>query len=279
LKTFATPESSMASPARFISKFRFGAFELDAASGELRKAGIPIKLRLQAIQVLLMLTDRAGEVVTREEIRARLWSDDTFVDFERSINFCVNQIRGALGDAAENPRYVETLPRRSYRFIAAVTVELPKEPVTTAAVASIKAGLAHGLDDFSAATSTSSGIQVVPARPVRIPVASWSRKPMLAMIVGAVLAIVAVGFAMHRWPLSNRRLNLENLQITKLTESGKVREMAISPDGLYVTYALRDGINQSLWVREVSTARHDKSITLQLILGARYGCPAEGHFC
>jgi len=112
----------MASPARFLSRFRFGAFELDAASGELRKSGMPIKLRLQAAQVLLLLAERSGHIVTREEIRERLWSDNTFVDFERGINFCVNQIRAALGDDAENPRYIETLPRRGYRFIAPVTV-------------------------------------------------------------------------------------------------------------------------------------------------------------
>jgi len=120
----------MASLAPLLSRIRFGAFDLDAASGELRKCGIPIKLRRQAIEVLIMLTNRAGHVVTREEIRERLWSNDTFVDFERSINFCINQIRGALGDDAEKPRYVETLPRRGYRFITPVTAEVRSAPVT-----------------------------------------------------------------------------------------------------------------------------------------------------
>jgi eukaryotic-like serine/threonine-protein kinase len=120
----------MASLAPLLSRIHFGAFDLDVASGELQKSGIPIKLRRQAIEVLIMLTNRAGQVVTREEIRERLWSNDTFVDFERSINFCINQIRGALGDNAEKPRYVETLPRRGYRFIACVTVEARKAPVT-----------------------------------------------------------------------------------------------------------------------------------------------------
>ena len=88
------------------------------AGGELRKGGIPIKLRPQAVQVLLMLAERAGQMVTREEMRDRMWSANTFVDFDRSINFCINQIRGALADVPEKPRYVETLPRRGYRFIA-----------------------------------------------------------------------------------------------------------------------------------------------------------------
>ena len=124
LDFLSAEEFSMASLAPLLSKIHFGAFDLDVATGELRKSGIPIKLRRQAIEVLIMLTNRAGQVVTREEIRERLWSNDTFVDFERSINFCINQIRGALGDDAEKPRYVETLPRRGYRFITPVTVEV-----------------------------------------------------------------------------------------------------------------------------------------------------------
>ena len=98
----------------------FGLFELDVAAGELRKAGILIKLQPQPFRVLLLLAERAGTVVTREEIQQHLWSEATFVDFEHGINFSINQIRGALEDNAEKPRYIETLPRRGYRFIAAV---------------------------------------------------------------------------------------------------------------------------------------------------------------
>jgi DNA-binding winged helix-turn-helix (wHTH) protein len=95
---------------------RFGAFELDAASGELRKAGIPIKLQPQPFRVLTLLAERAGHVVGREEIQHVLWDGDTFVNFDRSINFCINQIRAALNDNPEKPRYIETIPRRGYRF-------------------------------------------------------------------------------------------------------------------------------------------------------------------
>ncbi len=98
----------------------FGPFELDVAAGEVRKAGILIKLQPQPFRVLLLLAERAGTVVTREEIQQCLWSEATFVDFEHGINFSINQIRGALADDAEKPRYIETLPRRGYRFIAAV---------------------------------------------------------------------------------------------------------------------------------------------------------------
>src|SRR5580704_2837994 len=98
----------------------FGPFELDAAAGELRKSGTLIKLQPQPFRVLLLLAERAGTLVTREEIQQCLWSESTFVDFEHGINFSINQIRGALADNAEKPRYIETLPRRGYRFIAAV---------------------------------------------------------------------------------------------------------------------------------------------------------------
>jgi TolB-like protein/DNA-binding winged helix-turn-helix (wHTH) protein/Tfp pilus assembly protein PilF len=100
---------------------RFGTFELGLASGELRKGGVLIKLQALPFQLLALLAGRAGEVVSREEIRRALWHDGTFVDFDRSINFCVNQIREALGDDSQNPRFIETLPRKGYRFIASLT--------------------------------------------------------------------------------------------------------------------------------------------------------------
>jgi DNA-binding winged helix-turn-helix (wHTH) protein len=99
---------------------RFGVFELDFAAGELRKGGRKIRLQEQPFQVLASLVGRAGEVVTREELQKRLWPSDTFVDFDHSLNTSINKVRDALGDSASNPRYVETLARRGYRFIAPV---------------------------------------------------------------------------------------------------------------------------------------------------------------
>jgi DNA-binding winged helix-turn-helix (wHTH) protein len=101
--------------------FRFGIFELDAGSGELRKEGkAQPRLRDQALRILLMLLERPKDVVTREELRERLWSSDTFVDFDHGLNTAINQLRGALGDSAASPRFIQTLPRRGYRFIAPV---------------------------------------------------------------------------------------------------------------------------------------------------------------
>lgn len=111
------------------TRFRFDAFELDPASGELRKAGRLLKLQPQPFRVLALLIEHAEQVVSREEIQRCLWHDSTFVDFEHGINFSINQIRVALGDSAAKPRYVETLPRRGYRFVGKLEHEpVPKPP-------------------------------------------------------------------------------------------------------------------------------------------------------
>jgi len=102
------------------SRIRFSVFELDLRSGELRKQGVKIKLHDQPLQVLAMLLEHAGEVVTREQLQQRLWPADTFVDFDVGLNSAIKKLRDTLSDSAETPRYVETLPRRGYRFIAPV---------------------------------------------------------------------------------------------------------------------------------------------------------------
>ena len=99
---------------------RFGAFEVDLRSGEVHKHGIRLKLQDQPFQVLATLLERPGEVVTREELRQKLWPADTFVDFDTGLNSAVKKLRDVLSDSAEEPRYIETLPRRGYRFIADV---------------------------------------------------------------------------------------------------------------------------------------------------------------
>jgi DNA-binding winged helix-turn-helix (wHTH) protein len=100
---------------------RFAVFEIDLHTGELRKHGAKIKLQDQPFQILAMLLATPGEVVTREELRAKLWRAETFVDFDMGLNTAVKRLRDALGDTAENPRYVETLPRKGYRFICPVS--------------------------------------------------------------------------------------------------------------------------------------------------------------
>src|SRR5215471_11486096 len=107
---------------------RFATFEVDLHAQELRKAGLRLKLSGQPFQVLAVLLEQPGIVVTREELQKRLWPD-TFVDVDHNLNTAINKIREALGDSSENPRFVETLPRRGYRFIA--YVEKDQEPSAT----------------------------------------------------------------------------------------------------------------------------------------------------
>ncbi len=108
----------MLTPTPASRAVRFGAFEADFSSGELRKHGLRVKLQDQPFQILAMLLDRPGEVLTREELRQKLWPTDTFVDFDHGLNNAINRLRDALNDSAEAPRFIETLPRRGYRFIS-----------------------------------------------------------------------------------------------------------------------------------------------------------------
>ena len=107
----------MASPAK-PNIVSFGAYEFNPYSGELRKEGMRVRLEGQPLAILQMLLDRPGELVTREELQKKLWPGDTFVDFEHSLNAAVKRLRAALIDSADQPRYIETLARRGYRFVA-----------------------------------------------------------------------------------------------------------------------------------------------------------------
>jgi DNA-binding winged helix-turn-helix (wHTH) protein len=111
---------SMPGPQSNSKIAQFGVFELDLSAGELRKNGVKLRLQEQPFQLLAMLLDHAGNVVTREDLRQKLWPSDTFVDFDHSLNTAVNKVREALGDSAASPQYVETLAKRGYRFIAPV---------------------------------------------------------------------------------------------------------------------------------------------------------------
>src|SRR5712671_3845594 len=110
----------MASAPNGNQRIQFGIFEVDMKAGELRRNGTRIRLQEQPFQILTILLEHSGEVVTREELRGRLWPADTYVDFDHSLNAAVRRLRDALGDSAENPRFVETVARRGYRFLAPV---------------------------------------------------------------------------------------------------------------------------------------------------------------
>src|SRR5216684_745008 len=132
------------------SRVRFGVFDFDTASGELRRDGLPVRLQPQPAQVLAILVARAGETVTREALRQALWGPETFVDFDRGLNFCVAQIRAALGDSADAPRFIRTLPKRGYQFIG------PVSDVTLANGTDV-VNAANTVKETSLATVASSG--------------------------------------------------------------------------------------------------------------------------
>ena len=119
--------------------YRFGLFEVDERRGEVRKQGLRIRLRGRPFDILLILLEKPGEIVTREDLRARLWAADTFVDFDHGLNTSVNRLREVLGDAADSPRFIETIPRKGYRFIAPVDVLAVRDIVTPAAAPALPA--------------------------------------------------------------------------------------------------------------------------------------------
>jgi DNA-binding winged helix-turn-helix (wHTH) protein len=102
-------------PLRRTSVARFGTFEVSFDSGEVRRAGLKIRVQQQPLKLLQILLERPGEVVSREQLRSRLWAGESFGDFDQAVNIAIGKLRGALGDSAENPRYIETLPKRGYR--------------------------------------------------------------------------------------------------------------------------------------------------------------------
>ncbi len=113
-----------------MSLLRFGIFEFDPDTRQLRRDGVAVHLQAQPAQVLAFLLSRASEVVSRESLRQEVWKDGTFVDFDRGLNFCIAQIRSVLGDSAESPRFIRTLPKRGYQFIAPVSTDgAPPQPV------------------------------------------------------------------------------------------------------------------------------------------------------
>ena len=129
-KLESTSEPYLENPQPLRGTYRFGVFEADVRAAELRKQGAKIKLQEQPFQVLLVLLEKPGAVITREEIQKRVWPADTFVDFDHGVNNTIRRLREALSDSAENPRFIETLSRRGYRFIAPVTIVNVGQEVT-----------------------------------------------------------------------------------------------------------------------------------------------------
>jgi Tol biopolymer transport system component/DNA-binding winged helix-turn-helix (wHTH) protein len=206
---------------------RFGAFEVDLRAGEMRKDGAKLKLTGQPFQVLTILLEQPGEVVTREELQKRLWPD-TFVDVDHNLNSAINKIREVLGDSAESPRFVETLPRRGYRFIA------PVDGVSS---------VAERNPAIIEATGTSE-----PANH-RAPAKYPRRSKILKYSIAAVLAVLAgiVFLTFQKTPPRSQRA------LTRLTfDDGLQFGATWSPDGRFIAYSSDRGGKLDVWVQQVS---------------------------
>ena len=142
------------------NQLRFGQFELDRQTGELRKGARVVRLQDQPLKILLMLLESPGALVTREQMRQQLWAGDTFVDFEHSLSTAINKLRSALGDSATNPVFIETIPRKGYRFIAPVQGPAPARPTSN--------------EDKAASTSLLTDASEVPAAPRRLALGFFS---------------------------------------------------------------------------------------------------------
>jgi TolB-like protein/DNA-binding winged helix-turn-helix (wHTH) protein/tetratricopeptide (TPR) repeat protein len=174
----------MPDPAQTLAVRRFGAFEINLQSGELRKNGIRLRLSGQPFQVLALLIERAGEAVTREELQSKLWSADTFVDFDHGLNNAVARIREVLDDSSDTPRYVETIPRRGYRFIAPLTDVRLANVTLSPAESSVSPAIEITRPD-------NSGSSALPAEK-RF---TFFR---LMVLLGGVLALFSFAFMMYR---------------------------------------------------------------------------------
>ena len=197
---------------------RFGTFEVDLRAGELRKAGVKLKLTGQPFQVLAILLERPGEVVTREELQKRLWPD-TFVDVDHNLNTAINKIREVLGDSAESPRFVETLPRRGYRFVA------PVEGAQTSR-STWRLRRAAGIADAVGPTAPRSCSSFLCCSPRR-----------------------AFSFTER----SQSPASLAQRTLTRLTfDDGLQIGATWSPDGRFIAYSSNRGGKFDIWVQQVS---------------------------
>ena len=229
----------MATRAELSFGVRFGEFELNAASGELRKGDTLLKIHPQPFRVLLLLAERSGQIVSREEIRRSVWGDNTYVDFDGGINFCIRQIREVLADDAENPRYLQTIPRRGYRFIASTTIiptrQIHVVPATGAGTVVELRPEAMRLDREASEKQPSEAAAKLAV--VEEPKGNnWRR---LALLIGAavvILAAVAFGWDRSRHRGSESRVAPNEIQLTANPPEDYVTIAAISPDGKYVAY-------------------------------------------
>lgn len=231
----------MAPQARPLGALSFGPFRLDLNAGSLEKHNVPLRVGRQPTRILALLAQRPGEVVTREELRQDLWGADTFVDFEHGLNAAINKLRQTLGDSAEHPRFIETLPGRGYRFVAAVRAEPAAPPV-----------LEGPAPEPAPAPSV-----LPPGEPVLSAGGRRRALPLALLLAGALVLSAAVWLALSRKPAA---LPLRPVQFTisapeglAFQPAGARQGFAISPDGGRLAFtAMGDDGQFRLWIRELA---------------------------
>ena len=219
------------------SGFRFGVFEVDLKAGGLRKNGLRIRLQDQPFQILLSLLERPGEVVAREDLRQKLWPADTFVDFDHSLNAAINKLREALGDSASSPRFIETLPRRGYRFIA------PVEPLGEA-VPSSDAGTQHAAAATSPSEHEAGAPRPTPAPGPNLSQVQRSQRWQRVALLTSGLLVVFIAITVFLWlrspqtPPSARAVTRFSINLPPGETFGVGgTDLDLSPDGKQIVYA------------------------------------------
>ena len=207
-------------------QIHFGPFELDPDAEQLRRRGVALRLQPKQFVVLLLLAQRAGEIVSRQEIQQRVWGDDTFVDFDRGINFCINQIRAALGDDADRPRYIETIPRRGYRFIANIDGNGKVEPEIS------------GSSAPKAAPSRNNGSE---KQQSPLPAPFLTKRKILVGSLGLLAAIMTVLLVVRPWQRGTRsgeanRGATSVRTFPLMTFPGQFLGIALSPDASQIAF-------------------------------------------
>jgi DNA-binding winged helix-turn-helix (wHTH) protein/Tol biopolymer transport system component len=239
----------MSEPTTTRHVIRFGVFEVDFRAGELHKSGLKIKLQEQPFEVLAMLLRHPGEVVTREELQKAVWPADTFVDFDRGLNKAINKIREALGDDADNPRFVETLPRRGYRFIAPADVGAGGEPSPGPTNAGPPSPTGRGTGPPAVGSGLHSGIDLAAGgRGSEEAVRELVLRTPWGLRAAALLAMLVVGLGVG-WLVWHRSRPLPELKQRPLTSNSEelpVLSGAISPDGKLVAYSDSSGLHLKL---------------------------------
>ena len=216
--------------------FRFGSFEVDVQEGRLTKSGVRIRLQEQPFQILVLLLERPGQLVTREEIRQRLWSDDTFVEFDDALNTAVRKLRTALSDSADNPRFLETVPRRGYRFVA---------PVSLAVEAPVSPGSVQPQTPLASTKAVPESAEGQPGLSLPSTKSSWPRFVIVAAIT--VLTVMALGIY---WRQRRNRFRITATDTIVLADFVNTTGESVFGDAL--RQGLEVGLEQSPFVKVLS---------------------------